>query len=74
MRWYWDSSHYKKEIGDIVLDRMFDGNFSGGKNYPNFGVKLTHQTIEAHLSKLRTDRTRWQLTHQADLAEIKALK
>lgn len=74
MRWYWDSSHYKKELGDIVLDRMFDGNFSGGKDYPDFGVKLTTQNIEQHLAKLRAERARWRATHPVDVAEIEALK
>lgn len=74
MRWYWDSSHYKKELGDIVFDRMFDGNFSGGQDYPDFGVKLTSQNIEAHLLKLRNEREQWRLTHPQDVKEIEALK
>ena len=24
MRWYWDYSHYRKETGDLMLDRIFD--------------------------------------------------
>lgn len=74
MNWYWDSSHYKKELGDIVLDRMFDGNFSGGQNYPDFGVKLTKENIESHLVKLRTQREIWRKTHPKDVFDIKALK
>lgn len=74
MKWYWDSSHYKKELGDIVLDRMFDGNFSGGQNYPDFGVKLTSKNIETHLKKLRKDRIKWQNSHSIDVQEIRDLK
>lgn len=74
MKWYWDSSHYKKELGDIVLDRMFDGNFSGGQDYPDFGVSLTGKNVEAHLVKLQRDRVKWQIAHPADIAEIKVLK
>ena len=74
MKWYWDSSHYTKELGDIVLDRMFDGNFSGGQNYPDFGVKTTTKNIESHLVKLRSERAKWQAMHSVDVAEIKALK
>jgi hypothetical protein len=74
MKWFWDSAHYKKELGDIILDRMFDGNFSGGQDYPDFGVKLTSQNIEAHLLKLRNEREQWRLTHPQDVKEIEALK
>lgn len=74
MKWYWDSSHYKKELGDIVLDRMFDGNFSGGEEYSNFGVILTSKNIEKHLKQLRMDRSRWQDSHSIDMQEIRDLK
>lgn len=74
MKWYWDSSHYKKELGDIVLDRMFDGNFSGGQKYPNFGEKLTSQNIEKYLQKLRMERIQWQNSHVADVQEIRDFK
>jgi len=74
MNWYWDSSHYKKELGDIILDRMFDGNFSAGQNYQDFGVKLTKENIESHLTKLRTEREIWRQTHPKDVAETEALK
>lgn len=74
MKWYRDSSHYTKELGDIVLDRMFDGNFSGGQEYPNFGVILTSKNIEKHLQKLRMDRIQWQASHPSDMHEIRELK
>jgi len=74
MRYDYESSHYTPTLGDIVLDRIFDGNFSGGQNYPDFGVKLTSQNIKFHLEKLRKDRIRWQIAHPLDVAEIRALK
>lgn len=74
MKWWWDSNHYKKELGDIVLDRMMDTNYSGGQNYSDFGVKLTGENIESHLHALRIQRQEWRSSHPADIAEIEALK
>jgi len=74
MQWYWDSSHYTKELGDIILDRMFDGNFSGGQSYPGFGAKITTQNVEAHSKKLRSERAKWQANYPKDMAEISTLK
>lgn len=74
MQYYYESSHYKPELGDIILDRMFDGNFSCGQNYPDFGVKLTSQNIEAHLANLRIQRAKYRASHPQDIAEIEALK
>jgi hypothetical protein len=74
MKYYYESSHYTPTLGDIVLDRMFDGNFSSGQNYPEFGVKLTSKNIESHLTKLRNDRIKWQATHPKDVKEIYELR
>jgi hypothetical protein len=30
MRWYWETGHYKREVGDIVLDRILSAGRSGG--------------------------------------------
>ena len=72
MKYYYESSHYTPALGNIVLDRMFDGNYSGGQNYPDFGVKITSQNIEAHLSDLRIQRAKYKATHPKDITEIEA--
>lgn len=73
MSYYWDGSHYKKKLGDIVLDRMFDGNFSGGQDYYDFGVKLTSKNIKTHLAQIQIQREYWRSKHPKDLSEIEAL-
>jgi len=52
---------------------LLNGNFSGGQNYQDFGVKLTKENIESHLTKLRTEREIWSKTHLQDVTEIEAL-
>jgi len=53
---------------------LFDGNFFGGQNYKDFGANITKENIEAHLTKLKTEREIWRKTHPKDVAEIEALK
>jgi hypothetical protein len=38
MKWWWDPSHYKTELGDIVLRKVL--SLPGGNKYPDFGRKL----------------------------------
>ncbi len=38
MHWWWDPSHYKTELGDIVLRKVL--GLPGGDKYPDFGRKL----------------------------------
>jgi len=38
MKWWWDPSHYKVELGDIVLRKVL--GLPGGHQYPGFGRKI----------------------------------
>jgi hypothetical protein len=51
MQYHWEGSHYKHELGLIVLDRL-----SGKEVYPDFGVELDSETIDNHLENLKSDR------------------
>ena len=54
MKYHWEASHYKKELGDIVLDRLLDIS-----PYKDFGVELNIQNIDNHIQNLREDRVKF---------------
>ncbi|MGJ0319781.1 hypothetical protein [Aliarcobacter cryaerophilus] len=54
MKYHWEASHYKKELGDIVLDRLLDIS-----PYKDFGVELNSDNIDNHIQKLREDRVKF---------------
>ncbi|MDX4057344.1 hypothetical protein Q6A77_01525 [Aliarcobacter skirrowii] len=54
MKYHWEASHYKKELGDIVLDRLL--NISP---YKDFGVELNSENIDFHIQNLREDRVKF---------------
>ena len=70
MNWYWDSSHYKKAAGDLVLDRIFARGGGAAEVPPDFGVLLSDDMLEQHLQQLRLARDRWRESHPKDVAEI----
>ncbi|MBI3248601.1 MAG: hypothetical protein HYZ50_19030 [Deltaproteobacteria bacterium] len=73
MRWYWESSHFKKETGDLVLDRLF-GHERPSRSLPeDFGVLLSPQNIEAHLAWVRGQQQRYRETHSHEVAEVEDL-
>jgi len=51
MRWYWEAGHFKKELGDLVLARVFgqDDQYSG----EGFGVQLTSENAAARNNACR---------------------
>ncbi len=70
MQWYWESSHYKRELGDLVLDRVFNYN-NLSRNVPDdFGVLLSLDNIESHLSKVRSDYGIWKIAFFQYVDEI----
>jgi hypothetical protein len=65
MRWYWESAHYKKELGDVVLDRMFTNRATS-----DFGVVIDVSNVEARIREVREEQRRYHVTHAADVREI----
>jgi len=56
MKYHWEGSHYKKSLGNIVLDIILKKN---KLYYTDFGVVITSENIDLHLDKLRADRTKF---------------
>jgi hypothetical protein len=72
MAWYWDSSHFKQNVGDLVLDRLF-GTRQAGRTLPeDFGVLLTPQTIEPALERIRADRDAYRARNGAEIAALES--
>lgn len=73
MKWYWESSHYKKETGDLVLDIILNHTLTKRKAPVHFGIKLTSQNIKQHLINLRKARKRFITNHPEIVNEIKQI-
>lgn len=54
MNYHWESSHYKKELGDIVLNSLLDIEID-----KTFGVVLNVYNVDEHIEKLRKDRIKF---------------
>lgn len=74
MQWHWESSHYKKEVGDMMLDKVFGKHVAGADTiFEGFGERVTVQNIERHLADLRKRMARWMMEHPRDMEEIRAI-
>jgi hypothetical protein len=74
MQWYWESSHYKKELGDLVLCHFFKYKSLECSININFGNLLSTLTIDDHLEKIRSNRKNWILEFPIDKNEINSLE
>jgi tetratricopeptide (TPR) repeat protein len=53
LHWFWEGSHYRKEAGDLILDRVLDYHAPDRVDPPDFGVKLSLENIESWLVATR---------------------
>lgn len=75
MRWYRESSHFRRVLGDRVLDRMFGRTIDndGDGACPGLGQRLEPATLADALAAQRASLRLWAETHAADASEIEAL-
>jgi len=57
MKNFFESVHYRKEVGDLILNRMF--HYQEETVPDDFGILLTAGNSESHLEKIRADREVW---------------
>lgn len=67
MKNYWDSSHYRKEVGDLILNRLFQVQEESVPK--DFGTVLTTKNIEQRLAKKRAERLVWE-KNNLDLVQL----
>jgi len=68
VQWYSDSSHYKHNLGNILMAEMLQGS---GEN--SFGRILNPKNIKQHLDSINHDKKQYQLSHPQDVLDIQHL-
>jgi hypothetical protein len=68
MRWYRESSHFNRALGDLALDQVL-GNKSETE-CPGLGYRLDSSSVDIVLRQQRSALGRWIQKHSEDAAEI----
>lgn len=61
MRYYWEPSHYRANVGRMVVQRMFGGAQDVAPD--DFGVELKPPMMNRHLAAMREARDRYHAEH-----------
>lgn len=67
MRWYWEAGHYKRELGDLMLNRIFD---KANVEYPEFGIQLTGANLDRIIETARDQTAAYRVKHPDDVREL----
>lgn len=71
MKHYWDSSHFKQQVGDWVLDRIFNVRRPESPLPEDFGIQLTNKNIDDVITKLRDDRSGYRKSHSNEIDQLR---
>lgn len=73
MKNYYDASHYTPEVGNLVLDKIFDFHEPSRQVPKDFGVRIASDNIESHFARIRHEREIYLASHPADIKEIESI-
>jgi hypothetical protein len=81
MRWYMDPVHYRPELGNLILHRIFGVDRAAGAVAlartsgivtEDFGIRLTPQNVDSVLARMRDGGAQYRESHLGALAMIQA--
>lgn len=67
MEWYWESSHYKKELGERIISDLFT---DGPPSLPQANCALTPENINKHLHKVRMRQAEYRKNNPFEIQEV----
>jgi hypothetical protein len=60
MEWYFESSHFTTDLGDLIQDKVFNRNILSNNVPDYFGVLITSKNIDEHLEETRVLNLRFR--------------
>ena len=58
MRWWLECSHFNRDLGNLMLDRL-KGGTPADPRAAEFGVRLTVDNLDAQLARVERERETW---------------
>jgi hypothetical protein len=68
---YWEISHYRNNVGIMVLKRMFVTDTDSVPD--DFGIELTSEKLPAHFRQTRLNRDRYHIDHAAETELVREI-
>ena len=73
MRYYWEASHYRDNVGRMILSRLFAGGAGEQPPPDDFGIELTSRTLAAHQADMRAARDHFHAAFPQETAFVRKL-
>lgn len=73
LKWYWEGGHFKKELGDLVLDQLFAPDAAALATLPQMGRVITPNSLAAKVQQDQIDESRCRKELPGLLAEVQGV-
>jgi len=74
LTWFWEPAHYKKELGDLMLDNIFRGSCDAAAGSPAYGTRLTPGMMDDYLRRNEERMTRYKAEHPQEVRHLASLR
>ncbi len=71
MRWFWEASHYRSEVGDLILAQVLGAKSADAPSA--FGIELDRDGLEQVLSRGRLEQRDYLVRHAEDVAALERM-
>ena len=72
MQYYWDSSHFKEVVGDMVLDRLLRTGDQAQGRLDDFGVELGVDNVDDVIARLQSRQQDYRQRNAGEIMELNA--
>lgn len=70
LKWYWEGGHFKKELGDLVLDQLFASDAAALATLPQLGRVIIPDSLPTKVQQDQMDEARCRHELPGLLAEV----
>ena len=71
MRWYTDSAHTNQNVGNIILDQIYNAQSANSEDF--FGVRLTSDNIEEVIAGNRSDSSKYRQSNPEEISRMQEM-
>jgi len=73
MQWFWEPVHFKRALGDAMLDAVMGGAPPSTPDLAGFGARIDSSSIDRHLERLRAAQSAYELRNPVAIDRIRRL-
>ncbi len=73
MKWYYESSHYTKELGNMVLDLVLNYPDRNNNIPQDFGLVINQDNLESHLQRIHVEQNNYHSNFPEEIVEIEQI-